>query len=142
MSDVRSLRLAGKLRLAAEIVTTYTRVRWTMRRHEFAGVVSILRRPPRATWIARLLPNGRADGRRLGAAVVLTLERLPLVDSRCLMRSLVLLRMLARRGVAGNLVIAVRPQEDLTLDAHAWVEIDGQPYLVPAGVDWGRLLTL
>jgi hypothetical protein len=58
------------------------------------------------------------------------------------MRSLVLLRVLARRGASGSLVIAVRPSEDLTLAAHAWVELDGVPLLAPATADHGRLVTL
>jgi hypothetical protein len=58
------------------------------------------------------------------------------------MRSLVLLRLLARRGAAGSLVIAVRPNEDLSLDAHAWVELQDSPLLAPATDDHGRLLTL
>lgn len=73
--------------------------------------------------------------------MVRTLEAMP-VDSRCLMRSLVLLRVLARRGVNGSLVIAVRPDELLKLAAHAWVEVDGRPLLAPAGPDHGRLVTL
>ena len=81
------------------------------------------------------------DGARLAAAVVRTLEPLP-VDSRCLMRSLVLLRVLSRRGVAGSLVIAVRPEERDRLDAHAWVEVAGRPLLAPAGMQDGRLVTL
>ena len=87
------------------------------------------------------MSDATQDGRRLGAAVVRTLTPLP-VDSRCLMRSLVLLRVLATRGVQGSLVIAVRPGEGLKLAAHAWVEADGRPLLVPAGADHGRLVTL
>ena len=70
-------------------------------------------------------------GRRLGQPVRRTLDPLPW-DSRCLMRSLVLLRMLARRGVVCRLVIGVRPAGELRgarLDrarrapaaAHTWV---------------------
>jgi hypothetical protein len=77
----------------------------------------------------------------LARAVVRTLEAHP-VDSRCLMRSLVLLRVLARRGVSGELVIAVRPEVSDTLGAHAWVEVRGEPLLAPAGSEHGRLVTL
>ena len=70
-----------------------------------------------------------------------TLEHVPL-DSRCLMRSLVLLRVLAARGVDGSLVIAVRPEASERLDAHAWVEVAGEPLLRPGGAEHGRLVTL
>ena len=49
------------------------------------------------------------------------------------MRSLVLLRMLARRGVVCRLVIGVRPGE--TLEAHAWIEHDGHPLLPTLGYE-------
>jgi len=44
----------------------------------------------------------------------------------CLTRSLVLVRMLRRRGAAARLCIGVR-LEDGALDAHAWVELEGVP---------------
>jgi hypothetical protein len=44
----------------------------------------------------------------------------------CLTQSLTLLRLLQREGVMGQLRIGVRLQAG-QLDAHAWVEVDGQP---------------
>jgi hypothetical protein len=151
---------AAKVRLAVEIVGDYARVRWALRRHDLPRAVDRLRMadartaqtrsasptpapiPSRAGRARRPLPDGSRDGPRLGAAVIRTLEPLPF-DSRCLMRSLVLLALLARRGVAGSLVIAVRPSDELAaLDAHAWVELDGRALLAPAGADHGRLVTL
>jgi hypothetical protein len=41
----------------------------------------------------------------------------------CLQRSVVLARLLRRRGVSARLVIGYRP---LPFMAHAWVEVDGQ----------------
>jgi hypothetical protein len=136
----RSLPLAAKMSLAAEILVSYAVVRGELRRRDLPHVVEAIRTPRRARR-GLPLPDGRREGRRLGAAVVRTLEPLP-VDSRCLMRSLVLMRILARRGVSGSLVIAVRPEELLALAAHAWVEVDGLPMLAPAGPDHGRLVTL
>jgi hypothetical protein len=52
----------------------------------------------------------------------------------------VLLRMLASRGVSGQLVISVRPL-DATIAAHAWVEVDDLPLLPPAP-DQQRLVVL
>jgi hypothetical protein len=138
---VRPLPLSRKLRLAAEILLTYGHVRWTVRRQELPRVVETLRSESGWRWPSRPLPDGARDGVRLGQAVVRTLEPLP-ADSRCLMRSLVLLRVLARRGVDCSLVIAVKPGGQLALGAHAWVELDARPLLAPAGADYGRLLTL
>ena len=75
--------------------------------------------------------------RRLGRVVRRTLGILP-TDSRCLIRSLVLLRILARRAIPGTLVIGVRKESEF--EAHAWVEHQGEPIL-PAG-DYTRLTEL
>lgn len=137
----KRLNPIDKARLAAEILAAYARVRWSLRRDDLPGTVAMLRSAPRAGSRAPL-PDAARDGRRLGAAVIRTLEPLP-ADSGCLMRSLVLLRVLARRGVDdGALVIAVAASEELTLAAHAWVEVQGQPLLAPADEDHGRLVTL
>jgi hypothetical protein len=136
----RELSVASKTRLAVEILLAYARVRWTLRGAELPRVVASLRVTRRASR-GLSLTDPVIDGVRLGAAIVRTLEPLP-ADSRCLMRSLVLLRLLARRGAAGSLVIAVRPNEDLSLGAHAWIEFQGRPLLAPATADHGRLLTL
>jgi hypothetical protein len=132
--------LVVRTRLAAEIVVAYAQVRLALRRDSLPGVVSFLRR----TAVARRrrpLAGSAFDGPRLARAIVRTLDPLPL-DSRCLMRSLVLLRILSHRGVRGELIIAVRPQERDRLDAHAWVEVSGRPLLAPAGPEHGRLLAL
>jgi hypothetical protein len=118
-----------RLRIALEIVVTYVRVRRRMLRGDVGDVVAHLRRgavdlhdPYEAYRI----------GRRLGQPVRRTLDPLPW-DSRCLMRSLVLLRMLARRGVVCSLVIGVRPGE--TFEAHAWIEHGGHPLLPTLGYE-------
>ena len=118
-----------RLRIAFEIVGTYVQVRYRMFRGDVTAVVAALR-------------GGAVDlhepydayriGRRLGRPVRRTLDPLPW-DSRCLMRSLVLLRMLARRGVVCQLVIGVRPGE--TLEAHAWIEHDGHALLPTLGYE-------
>ena len=74
---------------------------------------------------------------RLGRAVGRTLGMLP-TDSRCLIRSLVLTRILARRSISNTLVIGVR--NDPEFIAHAWIEHDGWPIL-PAG-EYTRLTEL
>ncbi len=145
---MRSAPLAGapplsgpaKLLLAAEVLISYGQARRALARHELPQVLAIMRRAPRRLR-RHPLPDARRDGRRLGAAVERTLQALP-QEVLCLTRSLVLLRLLARRGVEGTLVIAVRPDGTLELSAHAWVELDGRALLPPAGDGWGRLLAL
>jgi hypothetical protein len=48
------------------------------------------------------------------------------VPAKCLARSLTLWALLRRRGIEGEVVLGVRPGGE-PLDAHAWVEVDGQP---------------
>jgi|SRR5579884_286022 len=132
------MRRRAKARLVGEILVTYFLTRWRMRRGALPTVVAGLRDVD-ATAVGP--PLSPAQRLRLGRAVMRTLARLP-SDSRCLVRSLVLLRLLARRGVAAVLVIAARPGDPDRLDAHAWVEVEGQPVLPPAAADYGRLVTL
>jgi hypothetical protein len=132
------MNLAARARLAAEILYDYAYIRRGLRHANLPDVLRELRHIPQRQGPLGAAPEDRA---RLARAVVRTLEPLP-VDSRCLMRSLVLLRLLSRRGVAGSLVIAARPEERERLDAHAWVEVEGRPLLAPAGMQDSRLVTL
>jgi hypothetical protein len=75
---------------------------------------------------------------RLAHATGRVLERLP-SDSRCLFRSLTLMCMLERRGIAQTLVVAVRPRP---FGAHAWVEVSGRAVLPDADPGYERLLEL
>jgi hypothetical protein len=118
-----------RLRVALEIVMTYAEVRWRMLRGDVSRVVDTLR----ADAVDAHEPyDAYRIGRRLGQPVRRTLDPLPW-DSRCLMRSLVLLRMLARRGVVCRLVIGVRPGEKF--EAHAWIEHGGHPLLPTLGYE-------
>ena len=118
-----------RIRIAVEIVVTYVQVRRRMIRGDVREVVTALREG--AVDAYEPYPAVRI-GRRLGEPVRRTLDPLPW-DSRCLMRSLVLLRMLARRGVVCRLVIGVRPGEKF--EAHAWIEHEGQPLLPTLGYE-------
>lgn len=75
---------------------------------------------------------------RLSAAVTRTLTLVP-TGSRCLMRSLVLLRLLSRRGIDASLVIGVKGEPFI---AHAWVEHRGIALLDPGGSHFARLLQI
>ncbi len=125
---------ARKAALAVEIVVAYARVRWFLRRQDF----------PRALELIRTTGSGEprigtATDDRLARAVRRTLRRLP-ADSRCLMQSLVLTRLLARRGRASRLVIGVTPKK--RFGAHAWVERDGVPLLPAYAHEFERLTEL
>jgi hypothetical protein len=129
------MTVRARVALAGEILGTYVGVRRSLRRHDLRQVLAELRAG------APLPASGEhvATGRRLGRAVRRTLGVLP-TDSRCLMQSLVLTRVLARRGIDTRLVIAVRPGERFA--AHAWVEHGDQP-LLPAGAPaFEQLVTL
>lgn len=115
----------------------YGHVRWLLWRTTLTVTVGELRRvaptrpvsPERTRW----------EGLRLARAVTLTLPLLP-TESRCLMRSLVLLRLMARRGLDGALVIGVDPEGGFS--AHAWVEQEGKPLLTPGDYVSRRLVEL
>jgi hypothetical protein len=124
---------SAKARLAGEILLAYVRVRRNLRRADFRSVLSTIRSvggPERADTV------GPA---RLGRAVARTLRVLP-TDSRCLMQSLVLTSLLARRGIPSLVVIGVSPGADF--GAHAWVESSGVPLLPPREHRFERLVEL
>jgi hypothetical protein len=108
--------------LAGEILVTYPRAWWVMRKRPLPQALAILR-----------VRSGEPiedvlRARQIGHAVSRLLAPLP-VDSRCLIRSLVLVRMLDRRDIPTRLIIGVQPgAADF---AHAWVEVAGQPVLDP-----------
>jgi len=137
--DSRGKRLsqAERIRLAAEIVAAYGQARRALRRAPIAAAVASLR----AESSPESLPTAGtlAEARRLGHAVTRTLALVP-GDTRCLARSLVLTRLLARRGIPSKLVIGARSTPDFL--AHAWVEHGGDPVLVPGDDSFGRLVEL
>jgi hypothetical protein len=134
-------RLSARQRgaLVLEVLIAYGHVRRCMTTLTLPETVSRLRSAPRSRR-ALPLPDPRAQGRHLGHVVTRTLAVVP-ARTACLTRSLVMLRMLAARGINAELVIAAAPSESKPLDAHAWVELDGRPLLAPEPA-FGRLLTL
>jgi hypothetical protein len=120
--------------LVAEILVAYSRVRWDLRRAGLKATLASLRGQP-----AAVPDEAVALGRRLAPVVARTLWVLP-TESRCLMRSLVLTRLLARRGVSTELVISVRPGARFA--AHAWIEHRGVALLPADAPAFERLVTL
>lgn len=126
--------LPRKVALAAEIVVAYARARWLVRWRELPAALAALRPQGAAADdpdILQAIDLGRNVGRLLAA--------LP-ADSRCLMRSLVLTRLLDRRGIPSSVVIGVQPGEKF--GAHAWVEVSGRPVLDAGGGSFARLVEL
>lgn len=139
MESVRPRRPMERARLVHEIVAAYLQARRELRRAPIESVVAALRaetasKPPPTDG-----PNALAEARRLGWTVARTLKLMP-GDTRCLARSLVLTRLLARRGIPAKLVIGA--QADPEFFAHAWVECDGEPVLSPGDGSFGRLVEL
>lgn len=135
LSSVAPLPLGSRVTLALEIVAAYCLAYWSLRRHGLRDALAALR-------AADAPPASPADavavGRRLGRAVRRTLGVLP-ADSRCLMSSLVLTRLLSKRGIESQLVISVQPGEKF--GAHAWLEHRGAALLPPDAPEL-RLTTL
>ena len=129
----------GPVRLVFEVLGTYAHVRWLVARRGAVPAVAVLRlglkehvsTAPDELRVLRSL--------RFGRAVMRVLRLLP-TDSRCLMRSLVLTSMLARRGVYTKVVIGVRPAPSFA--AHAWVEVDGHPLLPIGESTYDRLVDI
>jgi len=133
----RGLSRPEKARLGLEILSAYSRARWLLWRTDLPTTLGALR----AGVTERTGEDVEAErtGVRLGQTVGKALRHLPF-DSRCLMRSLVLTRLLAQRGIDSSLVIAVRPESEFV--AHAWVERGGVPLLDPAGPPFARFVEL
>jgi Transglutaminase-like superfamily len=131
---------ATKAALVAEILAAYVRIRWSLWRSDLPSTLSVVRSTGRSAGShSPRTPESQELGLRLGRAVSRTLGRLPF-DSRCLLRSLVLVSLLARRGLPASLVIGVVSEPRFT--AHAWVESGDVPLLPTNGPSYRRLVRL
>ncbi len=142
LPPTRTLNGAERVRLVVEIAASYARARRELRRAPIAEVIAKLRaESPPVTADGDALASAHAleEARRLGRAVSRTLALMP-GDTRCLARSLVLTRLLARRGIDAKLVIGARAAPDFL--AHAWVEHRGQPVLSAGDGEFGKLVEL
>lgn len=134
------LSLWQKLGLGVEILAAYAQARWLLRRAGVRDAVDGLRSvPPSEGLRTRTAREDELLGRRLGRAVVRMLGFLP-TDSRCLVCSLVLTRLLARRGIPSAIVIGVASEPAFA--AHAWVETADVPLLSPHEPDYAPLVRL
>jgi hypothetical protein len=132
------LRGLARAALVVEIVLTYVPA---LRRLRVGDVQAMARAARSVAVVPGTAPQASDAQRRvavrLGHVVGRVLSRVP-SDSRCLVRALVLTRMLARRGIPARLVIGVKPGPPF--EAHAWVEHDRGPVLDANG--FTRLLDI
>jgi hypothetical protein len=131
----RKRSFAEKGAIAIEIAAIYPRARWLVARRGLRDAVAALRRGSAGGVVLSADPRQQQEAIRLGDLVRRVLEPMPF-DSRCLMRSLVLTAMLARRGIFAAVVVGVRT--DPVFEAHAWVESNGVA-LLPA-LDFSRVV--
>lgn len=122
---VHPMRWARRASLAAEIVLAYVEARRALRRAPINLAVESLRGAP-GRIRERSGQSSLAEARDLASAVSRTLALLP-GDTRCLTRSLVLTRLLARRAIPATLVIGAHASPEFL--SHAWVEHAGQAVL-------------
>ena len=142
VSGAQPLGPLARARLAGEIVGACLKARHYLREAPIESVIANLRaaNASAASAAARNpTPTNLEQARRLGRAVAATLRLLP-GDTRCLVRSLVLTRLLARREIPARLVIGARAEPDFL--AHAWVECAGAPVLSPGDGSFARLVEL
>jgi hypothetical protein len=134
IAPTRPLPPPAKLRLGAEIAWTTVRVRRLLRRNDLSATLGRCRTDAAQSATA----PSRDEVVRVARAVRRTLGALP-GDSRGLIASLVLIAVLARRGVAASLVVG-RPRNGF--GAHAWVEVGGLPALPAAKDKFAHLVAL
>ena len=136
---LRDFSPVEKLLLFGEIAAAYVHVRVLLRHGDVRSALAAIR---------AIRPTHAAPGEervlefagRLGAVVDGRLRHLP-GDTRCLTRSLVLMHMLSRRGLARSVVvIGVRAKPKF--GAHAWVELDGQTLNQPMEATGSRMVEL
>ncbi|HMC49587.1 MAG TPA: lasso peptide biosynthesis B2 protein [Solirubrobacterales bacterium] len=138
-TDLDRLSPWAKARLSLEVMSTYLRVRWAMRGDDAEEAVRLIRKQAAGDPVEfDAEGEGLVAAWRLARATRKVLLNLP-SDTRCLFRSLTLMSMLERRGIAQQLVIAVRPKP---FAAHAWIEVEGQAVLSDADPGYERLLEI
>ena len=114
MQGTASLTLLGKVRLLGRVWATAIQVQIALWRRPLPDVVDGAERPAvRASVPPARLSRAVSRGLRVGP-----------FQPRCLVRSVVLYRLLRAQGDAAELVIGL-PARPTTSDAHAWVELAG-----------------
>lgn len=128
--------LGARVRLSAEILIAYVELLSLLRKVDVRAMVEGAR-------CARVEPTAQPRDAekhltavRVGNMVERVLTKLP-TDRRCLIKSLVVVRVLSHRGIESRVVIGVQTGEE-GFRAHAWVEYEEHPVLPP--LDYEPLL--
>lgn len=129
-----------RLALSFEILSIYAVMFVRMRRQDVRRITARGRdRSDLTVDRAHASEKDARVARRLGWAVTRTLSILP-TDSRCLVQSLVLQRLLVARSIPSRVVIGART--DGPFMAHAWVECNSVAVLPSRGYENSRLVEL
>jgi hypothetical protein len=130
--------LSQKLRLALEILRSYVRMRLRLTHKDLPSILRDVRQQLPSPVVEHSLDEV-LTAIRLGRAAARALAPLPF-DSRCLVRSLVLSDLLARRGVASRMIIGVKTGAEF--EAHAWIEVSGAQVVAGEAAEYDRLVEL
>ena len=114
-----------RARLILEVVAAYLPLARVLRSNDVQAMVRAARTDA-GKRIVVAPEDAQATAIRLGKVVQSCLRVLPM-DSRCLIRSLVLIKLLHQRSIEAKLLIGVHPEG--AFGAHAWVETGGLPVL-------------
>lgn len=128
-ASVAPLTLPGKIVLLCLVWATAVQVRVELWRRPLPEVVSALAMPARRNRRpVTLLSRAVSRGLRIGGW-----------HPRCLIRSLVLYRLLRAQGEPAELIIAL-PRHATSHEAHAWVELHGRDVgPLPGGAGYQEL---
>jgi hypothetical protein len=120
----RPLQLRGQIGLALRILLAYAEVRRRLSKEPLPRLAATFGNVPRRR-------DEPIPPRQLGWAIDRTL-RIGSRRPRCIFNALVMYRLLREQGDPAVLVIGL-PQEAITKDAHAWVEVNGVDVGPPPG---------
>lgn len=121
-TPTQGMSVAGRLVLLARVWRTAGMIQLALRRHSLPEVVATLDTSGAAARVSpSLLSRAVWRGLRIGPW-----------RPRCLLRSLTLYALLRSQGDPAELVIGL-PDRPTTIDAHAWVELDGRDIGPPPG---------
>lgn len=118
----RAARAAHAARAVGDALGALLRASRRVRRNPMGALV----RPAGGHAATEATPSDVADRVRRVDAALRRAERVLPRRPSCLVRALALAELLARAGVPGSLIRLGVRRDGATMDAHAWVELDGR----------------
>lgn len=125
------LPFVTRMRVVLEVLLTYPGLIRLVRTNDLEAMVAHARRASKPP-VRLTAAEARESSERLAYIVGRVLALMP-TDRRCLIHSLVLVRLLSRRGIEARLVIGASTDQGFA--AHAWVECEGEQVLPAGGHD-------